>query len=357
MRLFPQNDKGAGAADLRGLAASAPWLLLLAGLALQRAGVGLPGAPIVTAEAGGIPMAADRQGNVYVAVEPRPPAHADYAGWYDQPKFRTPSGWILRITPSLHAERIAGARGPGTAGAGRPALETRVRPYALAVDERNRVLFAQGNGVFRIGERGIVEKVLDETKVEALAAGAGGRLYFSRGTDHRVWMAKPGRAPVVAAGTGVKGSSGDGGPAIRARLIYVLSLAVGPAGDLYLLDLTRVRRVDRAGTIRTVVTRCDAMAVDAAGRLYVADRASARVYRVEGPRLLTTVAGWSEPGCTGDGKSAVRARISMPYSLAVDGLGRLHIACARHDAAAIRTVDARGRIRTTYAPESVFYYW
>jgi hypothetical protein len=74
----------------------------------------------------------------------------------------------------------------------------------------------------------------------------------------------------VLAGTGVAGSSGDGGPARRARLDEVASLALDRVGNLYVADLGngRVRRIARNGVITTVarVAAAVGVAVDPTGR-------------------------------------------------------------------------------------------
>lgn len=56
----------------------------------------------------------------------------------------------------------------------------------------------------------------------------------------------------VIAGTGQRGFSGDGGPAVRAELSDVSDLAVAPDGALYIADGPRIRMVDRDGVIRTI---------------------------------------------------------------------------------------------------------
>src|SRR5687768_10300196 len=50
----------------------------------------------------------------------------------------------------------------------------------------------------------------------------------------------------VFAGTGEKGDSGDGGPALGARFNGMHSLAIGPGGDIFIADTwnSRVRRID-----------------------------------------------------------------------------------------------------------------
>jgi hypothetical protein len=56
----------------------------------------------------------------------------------------------------------------------------------------------------------------------------------------------------VIAGTGTAGFSGDGGPAVRARLVSVSDLVFAPDGTLYLADGGRVRTIGRDGVIRTI---------------------------------------------------------------------------------------------------------
>ena len=59
----------------------------------------------------------------------------------------------------------------------------------------------------------------------------------------------------TVAGYGVRGDSGDGGPATKARLIEPKTLAIGPDGSLYLCDGGyRIRQIKPDGTIMTVMT-------------------------------------------------------------------------------------------------------
>ena len=56
------------------------------------------------------------------------------------------------------------------------------------------------------------------------------------------------------AGTGVKGFSGDGGPAAAAQLNNPFGIARGPDGALYICDMDnhRIRKVTPDGKITTV---------------------------------------------------------------------------------------------------------
>jgi hypothetical protein len=105
------------------------------------------------------------------------------------------------------------------------------------------------------------------------------------------------------AGTGEEGDSGDGGPAVDARLNAPRDLEIGPDGHLYFADTDngKVRAVDlETGIIRTVVgtgelgvddeerlpatetrlRRPFGVAFDPAGDLYVMDTLNSRIVKV-----------------------------------------------------------------------------
>jgi sugar lactone lactonase YvrE len=158
--------------------------------------------------------------------------------------------------------------------------------------------------------------------------------------------------------------SGDGGPATAAALNGPLSIALAPNGDLYLADSAnnRIRRVDRRGTITTVVGTGkpgfsgdggpavaaelddpEAIAFDAAGDLYIDDYENSRIRRVDG-KGITTVAGTGEAGFSGDGGPANAAELNEVEGIGFDGTGDLLIADTSNDR--IRRVDRKGNIST-----------
>jgi hypothetical protein len=69
---------------------------------------------------------------------------------------------------------------------------------------------------------------------------------------NRVLLRLPDGRFRVVAGTGKTGFAGDGGPAVRAELSDVFGLAVASDGTLYIADGGRVRTVTRNGVIRTI---------------------------------------------------------------------------------------------------------
>ncbi|NMQ17856.1 hypothetical protein E4P82_00730 [Candidatus Competibacter phosphatis] len=99
-----------------------------------------------------------------------------------------------------------------------------------------------------------------------------------------------------AAGTGVNGFGGDGGPATEARLASVKDVAVGGDGSVYASEGSRVRRIKPDGTIETIspVVVPDGLDVGPDNRVYFASVSNDEVYRIEADRSLTKIAGESE---------------------------------------------------------------
>ena len=175
-----------------------------------------------------------------------------------------------------------------------------------------------------------------------------GNLYIADPPSHRIRKVdRAGRITTVA-GNGVRGLSGDGGPATAAQLAFPHDVAVDAVGNLYIADTNnhRVRRVDLAGTI-TTAARLDSpsgLAVDAAGNVYIAELWRHRVRKVDRAGAITSVAGTGARGDSGDGGPATAARLDRPDDVAVDAGGNLYIADSSNGR--IRKVDAAGTITT-----------
>ena len=169
----------------------------------------------------------------------------------------------------------------------------------------------------------------------------------------------------TVAGTGDRGYSGDGGPAIDAELGDPTSIALDGDGRIYLVDVFNncIRRIDHDGTIRTVagngkaggagdgglataaqLSRPGGVVADSAGRLYIADNDNNRVRRVDGAGIITTIAGTGKAGFSGDGGQAIRAQLSEPAAIELDDEGRLYVADLKNHR--IRRIDPDGTITT-----------
>jgi|DewCreStandDraft_4_1066084.scaffolds.fasta_scaffold06561_5 sugar lactone lactonase YvrE len=198
-----------------------------------------------------------------------------------------------------------------------------------------------------------------------MAWDAAGNLYIADSQNHRVRMVTREGVIRTIAGTGVAGSSGDGGPATEASLLLPVDLAFDARGNLYIAEAHghRIRKVSTEGVISTVagtgargysgdggpateaaLDTPQGIALDAAGTLYIADTGNHRVRRVDAEGRITTIAGNGEDGSAGDGGPAVEAQLSDPSSVALDAAGNLYIADSW--ANRIRKVTPEGRIVT-----------
>ena len=153
---------------------------------------------------------------------------------------------------------------------------------------------------------------------------------------------------VTIAGTGTAGYSGDGGPASAALLDSPRGIAIDAAGDLFIADTTNdvIREVVKAtgdiitfagnGTVgfsgdggpatAAEIAGPIALAVDAAGDLFIADNGNARVREVvKATGDIITVAGDGTVGYRGDGGPATAAEIFNSNGIAVDSVGDLFL--------------------------------
>src|SRR5438094_773011 len=151
----------------------------------------------------------------------------------------------------------------------------------------------------------------------------------------------------TVAGNGVHGFSGDGGPATAAELGSPVAVAVDAAGNVLIADTFRVRRVDATSGIITTIAgngmfppdsgdggpATDAqlaavgLAFDAAGNLFIAD--ADRIRRIDANTgIISTVAGTGIRGYSGDGGPAIAAQLYEPLGLAFDTAGNLFVADA-----------------------------
>ena len=128
------------------------------------------------------------------------------------------------------------------------------------------------------------------------------------------------------------------------RLRDPWGLAVDPAGILYVAEHGggQVRKIDLStGIITTGLTRLNqptGLAIDAKRSLYVADSGSDVVWRWDTvPRTIARVAGTGQTGYSGDGEAATDARLNDPWGLAVDVAGNLYVADSENHR--VRRVD------------------
>ncbi len=175
----------------------------------------------------------------------------------------------------------------------------------------------------------------------------------------------------TVAGNGERGFSGDHGPAVDACLNNPFDVVFDAAGNLIFTDTFShcIRRVDAVtGVITTIAGTTElgysgdggaataacfnepyGMAIDGSGALYVADRLNAVVRRVDmASGIITTFAGTGEKAFGGDGGAADRALLVEPNGLVFSqDFSCLYIADVADNR--VRVVDMASGVISTFA--------
>jgi uncharacterized protein (TIGR03437 family) len=306
-------------------------------------------------------VAVDAAGNLYIA---------------DSSNFR-----IRRVTADGIITTVAGSGTPGFSGDGGPAEQAQIgllRGIATDVDGALLIADAANQRIRRVSA-GTIATIAGASHLQGdggpatsavLFAPAGvafdsaGNLYIADTSNHAIRRVARDSTISTIAGTGEGGFSGDGGPATAARLLLPSGVAVDRDGNIWVADTGnhRIRRIS-SGRIETVagtgfpgfggdgapapqaqLLSPRAVAVDAAGTLYIADTGNDRVRAVARDGAIRTVAGSAQRGFAGDGGPAVQAAMSVPGALALDARGNLYISDVNNRR--IRRVGPDGIITT-----------
>ena len=210
-----------------------------------------------------------------------------------------------------------------------------------------------GTGVSGFAGAGSLAKNAQVGQLGAMAIDNAGDLFFTDTTNNVVWKISAANGNIsIVAGNGTQGYSGDGGPATSAQLYYPNGVAIDGAGKLYIADSanTVVRKVDPGtGLIETFagvhgsygypgqtgdggpataafLNYPQGLAVDAAGNLDIADTGDNAVRMVSASSgVINSIAGNGNFGFSGDGGVATSASLGQPNTLAFDKAGNLYI--------------------------------
>jgi trimeric autotransporter adhesin len=282
----------------------------------------------------------------------------------------------LFITLGSQAQIITTVAGDGYAGYSElsenvPADSTGLYyPAAVAVDAAGDIYIADqknnrvrkvsvktglivtiaGNGSFKhygfSGDGGLADSA-EISFPSYMAVDAAGNVYITDTHNQRIRKvtAKTNIITTVA-GTRDNGYSGDNGAATSAELSNPSAVAVDAAGNIYISDFgnNRIREVDaKSGIITTIagngtsgysgdgaaataaeLNNPRGLSVDAAGTVYVADFGNNCIRKISGG-IITTIAGNGNSGYSGDGGAAASAQLNSPTAVAVDAFGNIYI--------------------------------
>ncbi len=321
-------------------------------------------------------VAVDTSGNLYIA---------------DQASSR------IRKVANGTITTVAGNGTAGYSGDGGPATSAQLAwPVGVAVDTAGNIYIADtnnnrirkvaangtittvaGNGNYAYSGDGYPASSAQVASPNGVAVDAAGNLYIAdTGNSVIREVALNGVINTVAGMylSGAGGYSGDGGSPTSAQLNGPLGVALDSAGRLYIADTYNmvIRRV-ASGAITTVagnrssgymgdggpaagalLEQPGAVAVDIARNLYyISDKDSNRVRKVAANGIITTAAGNGTAGFSGDGSSATSAELAYPWGVTVDGAGNFYIADQSNNR--IREVSTSGSILTVAGNGSTGY--
>ncbi|MFN7939059.1 MAG: hypothetical protein U0R19_37385 [Bryobacteraceae bacterium] len=163
------------------------------------------------------------------------------------------------------------------------------------------------------------------------------------------------------AGAGPFGAAGDGGPALSATFFGLGDMTVDAEGNIYVADSQthRIRRIDPQGIVTTIAGSGTAgfsgdggsavlarlqgpggVTIDPQGRVVIADTGNHRIRRIEPNGNIVTIAGLGVAGAAGDGGPAIQASLNLPRGVRYDAEGNLWITFP----ARIRRISPDGNI-------------
>ncbi len=180
---------------------------------------------------------------------------------------------------------------------------------------------------------------------EGVAVDGIGNVYITEAGNHRIRKVNSAGIITTIAGNGTLGYTGDGGPATAAQISLPLGICLDGPGNVYFTDGNNncVRKISTSGIITTIAGTGTAgysgdggpailaklnapwgVFADASeGNVYIND--NNRLRKIDGAGIITTIAGTGTAGFSGDGGPAIAAQFSGNSGLARDCGGNFYI--------------------------------
>jgi uncharacterized protein (TIGR03437 family) len=225
-----------------------------------------------------------------------------------------------------------------------------------------------GTGASGLSSNGTLAVSANITRPIRIDIDGAGNLYLTDSDNQIIRKVTPEGAIITVAGNGIRGYSGDGGPAIKASLSFPIGVAVDLSGNIYICDNgnNRIRKVSATNGVITTLTGTGTqaysgdggpaieaqlnspqnVAVDNSGNVYISDFGNSRIRKVTiSDGTISTVAGSGVIGFDGDGGPATSARLNSPNNVFADKNGNL-IICDAGNSRIRRVNSSDGKIST-----------
>ena len=270
---------------------------------------------------------------------------------------------IRMVTKTGIITTIAGTGTAGSYGDGGAATSAQLNwPYGVSVGMSGNVYITDtyNNKIRMVNSTGIITTIAgtgtagssgdDGAATSAQLAGGAlsvdisGNVYIT--DNNKIRMVTSTGIITTFAGTGLQGSSGDGGAATSAQFNYPSGVSVDISGNVYIADQGnhKIRMVTSVGIITTIAggtfggggdggaatsaqfLYLDRISVDISGNVYISDAGNQKIRMVSSSGIITTIAGTGIWGISGDGGAATSAQLASPSGLSVDISGNVYIA-------------------------------
>jgi streptogramin lyase len=266
---------------------------------------------------------------------------------------------------------FAGIGGVIGSANGSDSLATFNKPFGVATDAAGNVYVADaGNNQVRmidaatgmvstIPATGTVSNSISFNSPMGVAVDGGGNIYVADYENNRVCKITPAGVVSTLAGSGAKGA--DDGLDTAATFNLPEALAVDAAGNVYVVDNGNdlIRKITPSGQVSTFAGggqpgRNDGtgaaasfnspfgIAIDGNSNLYVADSGNNLIRKITPAGTVTTIAGSGLRGASDGNGSA--ASFNMPAGIAVDNFGNIYVADESNNL--IRKITQAGAVTT-----------
>jgi len=248
-------------------------------------------------------------------------------------------------------------------------------PFGITIDRAGNLYVTIDDDIYKVTPKGAVslfagsgEKTNMLYHPRGITIDAAGNLYMTNANSRRIHKITPaGEISTLAGGRFGEYRFADG-KGENARFVHPRGITIDTAGNLYVTDSHRIRKVSPEGEVTTLAgggsTNLEkgsfadgrgsaarfnnpfGIAIDAAGNLYVTDSGNERIRKVTPEGEVSTIAGGLNKlglGDFADGEGQ-NARFFLPHGITIDAAGNLYVADFGNHR--IRKVSPEGKVST-----------